>query len=299
MEICRERHPVTAETNEEAEKGSPVNEPRTIEEQYTSAGNADDLTVTSERRNETKPCPRCGGVERRASGKCAPCDREASRQWHLKNKEKASIYGAAYREEKREEIREKKREWYHANRDLILEERRSQRAIDGDLMRAAQRESYRRNKEKANGRTNRYYKENKERILAQQAQRYQEKRDEVLAVNKRWAQKNIEKSRAIKAAWAKRNVGLVKEKTARRRAVIKSSGSLSKGIVAKLHKLQRGRCACCGERLGDEYHLDHILPLARGGTNTDDNVQLLTAQCNLKKHAKHPIDYMQEKGLLL
>ena len=29
-----------------------MNEPRTIEEQYTSAGNADDLTVTSERRTD-------------------------------------------------------------------------------------------------------------------------------------------------------------------------------------------------------------------------------------------------------
>ncbi len=38
--------------NQSRDGGNHLNEPRTIEEQYTSAGNADDLTVTSERRTD-------------------------------------------------------------------------------------------------------------------------------------------------------------------------------------------------------------------------------------------------------
>ena len=36
-----------------------------------------------------------------------------------------------------------------------------------------------------------------------------------------------------------------------------------------------------------------------GGKNIDSNVQLLRSECNYKKAAKHPIDYMQSKGMLL
>ncbi len=87
---------------------------------------------------------------------------------------------------------------------------------------------------------------------------------------------------------------------AKRRARIGAAvGSLSDGIVAKLIKLQKGRCACCGGVLSGDYHLDHIIPLALGGTHEDCNIQLLHAKCNLQKHAKHPVDFMQQRGFLL
>ncbi|MBI3048395.1 MAG: HNH endonuclease [Acidobacteria bacterium] len=45
----------------------------------------------------------------------------------------------------------------------------------------------------------------------------------------------------------------------------------------------RGRCAKCGcqERL----EFDHIIPLAKGGSNTERNVQLLCESCNRAKGA--------------
>lgn len=79
-----------------------------------------------------------------------------------------------------------------------------------------------------------------------------------------------------------------------------NGGVLSRDIADKLYKLQRGRCACgCGKNLGDDYHLDHIMPIKLGGANKDCNIQLLRPFCNTQKHAKHPIDYMQSKGFLL
>ena len=77
-------------------------------------------------------------------------------------------------------------------------------------------------------------------------------------------------------------------KEARRRNAI---GTLSKGIEQILFDKQKGLCVCCGRELGQNYHLDHIMPLALGGTNTDDNVQLLRAECNLRKGAMHPDDW--------
>lgn len=86
----------------------------------------------------------------------------------------------------------------------------------------------------------------------------------------------------------------------KRRGVLAVRGRLSRNIVEKLQKLQRGKCACgCKQPLGDDYHLDHRMPLALGGTNTDDNIQLLRKSCNLQKSAKHPVDFAQQRGFLL
>lgn len=76
-------------------------------------------------------------------------------------------------------------------------------------------------------------------------------------------------------------------------------GKLTAGLAARLFKLQQGKCPCCGRPLGRDYHLDHILPLALGGPNEDWNIQLLRRRCNSQKHAKHPIDFMQQRGFLL
>lgn len=42
-----------------------------------------------------------------------------------------------------------------------------------------------------------------------------------------------------------------------------------------------GRCIECGA--ADYLEFDHIIPVARGGSNSDANVQLLCRRCNLKK----------------
>lgn len=41
------------------------------------------------------------------------------------------------------------------------------------------------------------------------------------------------------------------------------------------------------------------MPLAKGGEHTPFNIQLLCPRCNVRKSAKHPVDFMQENGYLL
>jgi 5-methylcytosine-specific restriction endonuclease McrA len=112
---------------------------------------------------------------------------------------------------------------------------------------------------------------------------------------------NQEKVLATAAAWRAANPEKRRIYVHNYRArKLENGGKLSPGISAKLFKLQRGKCACgCGRPLGDGFHLDHIIPLALGGTNADDNIQLLRATCNHQKSSKHPIDFMQQRGFLL
>lgn len=47
-----------------------------------------------------------------------------------------------------------------------------------------------------------------------------------------------------------------------------------------------GRCASCGERLGQVFHGDHIVPFSKSGPTVLLNGQALCARCNLRKGSK-------------
>ena len=159
------------------------------------------------------------------------------------------------------------------------------------------------------------YLDNQEEIKARCRSRYETHGDLMRAAKKVYAAANAESIAAKKADWAKANRHRILEwKRARRIAnpqsgrvdwqnrrarKINNGGRLSPGLAKRLFFLQRGKCPCCKQPLGANYHLDHKMPLALGGTNTDDNMQLMRAVCNQKKHAKHPIDFMQSRGFLL
>lgn len=109
--------------------------------------------------------------------------------------------------------------------------------------------------------------------------------------------RNAHKMAARNRAYRKANPEKVREWSAKRASL--KTGRLPRGTVARLLKAQRGCCPICRQALKGKYHLDHIIPLARGGKHVPWNVQLLCIPCNLRKSAKDPITYMQERGYLL
>jgi 5-methylcytosine-specific restriction endonuclease McrA len=118
-------------------------------------------------------------------------------------------------------------------------------------------------------------------------------------LNATWRANNPEKAKNSSKEWKKANPDANRVHCNNRRARITSSGKLSNSIAKKLLGLQRGKCACCKKIVGEEYHLDHIMPLALNGPNADENVQILCVSCNQSKHKKHPVDFMQQRGYLL
>jgi 5-methylcytosine-specific restriction endonuclease McrA len=124
------------------------------------------------------------------------------------------------------------------------------------------------------------------------------------AYNTVYRQKNRAALDAYITAWRIRNPDkaavTAKAATANRRAR-KCRGTQSKitsADIKMIYASQRGRCAACRKRVA-QYHVDHIVPLLRGGAHEKRNLQILCAHCNLTKHAKDPIDFMRSKGYLL
>ncbi|MGZ4846413.1 MAG: HNH endonuclease [Halobacteriota archaeon] len=59
---------------------------------------------------------------------------------------------------------------------------------------------------------------------------------------------------------------------------------IPKQVQTAVWRRDGGRCVECGSNQDLEY--DHIIPVAKGGSNTERNVQLLCIHCNRAKHAK-------------
>jgi 5-methylcytosine-specific restriction endonuclease McrA len=52
-------------------------------------------------------------------------------------------------------------------------------------------------------------------------------------------------------------------------------------VRREVWRRDQGKCARCGSREKLEY--DHIVPVARGGSNTARNIELLCESCNRSK----------------
>ena len=151
-----------------------------------------------------------------------------------------------------------------------------------------------------NAKSKAWYAANREHRNASKKARYANNPDSAKAMASAWYSANSERAKSTAAAWRADNPEKIRTYNRNRRARKREvGGRLSPGLASKLFKLQRGKCACCGQPLGNDYHLDHIIPMALCGTNTDDNMQLLRGSCNLKKGAKHPVEFMQQRGFLL
>ena len=63
----------------------------------------------------------------------------------------------------------------------------------------------------------------------------------------------------------------------------------------KIYNKSKGKCAICGKFVSyDSFTVDHIIPLAKGGTNAMDNLQVACSVCNLIKQDILPEDLMNK-----
>ncbi len=124
------------------------------------------------------------------------------------------------------------------------------------------------------------------------------------ARKKAYREANRERCEATEKAWREANPERVKAsyKANRHRRRSRERGAPGTHTVQQVLDLlqkQRGKCPYCKAGINRNYHVDHIVSLAMGGSNDILNLQLLCPSCNYRKHAKDPILFAQEQGLLL
>lgn len=109
----------------------------------------------------------------------------------------------------------------------------------------------------------------------------------------KWYEKNREKAIQKASMYQKSNVERTRVRNRNRRARRASAeGTHTLDEVTNLLYIQDNKCACCKAELTDNTReLDHIMPLALGGTNYISNLQWLCQFCNSTKNATHPDEW--------
>lgn len=188
--------------------------------------------------------------------------------------------------------RQRSRAWRDSNPDLAKKANAKYCRENPDKRRAAEKRWREANPDKV--------KEMARRARLKRAERHPEASAEYY---RRWLAKpenRIAQNARIRA-WQVANPDKVRAATRNRRAKI--AGSLGEHTAADLAEIldaQGNRCAYCKVDLRRvRKHVDHITPIARGGSNGRANLQYLCQPCNQTKNSKDPNDFARSLGLLI
>jgi 5-methylcytosine-specific restriction endonuclease McrA len=166
-----------------------------------------------------------------------------------------------------------------------------------------------------NERSKQYYADNKDEFLAKCRKYYRDNHEASLLrmaefrkrnpqKRKEYYAKNREAALSYRKVYAIRNREKVNEYLRRRRAFKNSAdGFHTSNEVKILFIKQGGHCAACNSKLivsgPCKYHIDHIVPLSKGGSDWISNIQLLCRFCNCSKKDKLPHEWAKARGPLI
>lgn len=235
-----------------------------------------------------------------------------------KDKEKRRLYMQGYRLANREKILAQQRKYVRANKEKIYAQNRKNYEDNKEKRRAKQREYNRANKEKKRASDGKYKQANREKILAQRCKNYEDNKEKYRAQKCKNYYDDIEKSRAQKRKWRQDN--LKKERIRDRlrclnnprfskkrypnkwKEKMKILKPLTKADIdtvygANIQYFDCLTCYLCHKPIVlNDDHLEHNVPIHRGGSNDFSNLDVAHASCNRSKGSRTAEEYWIENG---
>ena len=206
-----------------------------------------------------------GGTPRYCSEQCRKTKRyEATKKWIKNNPDKR---------------REQKQREYKRNRDARLRQKAKWRSENRDRLAEYSRGWREKNREQHRSYNREYREKNPKRVLKAQRE---------------WREANKEKVDKYRKDWIENNPESYKESRARRRhrrrALVRES-FVEDVDTKKLLDSFDMKCGICGGEIDEDkknphplaLHIDHIVPLSKGGEHSYANCQPAHASCNVQK----------------
>lgn len=202
---------------------------------------------------------------------CRSCKSAADRAYYAANSDRVRARVRDYRRANAESVSERHRAWAVANPEKMRAYRRAWEAANGDKIRA-------------------YREANAERIRESQREYRERNSDALRAYHRAYAESHADRARERARAWEAANPDRARahsRDTQRRRRARKLGSPCASATVDEIQAMteESGNytCAACW---GPAEHLDHIIPLSRGGCDGVHNFQWLCADCNRSKSAR-------------
>jgi len=155
-----------------------------------------------------------------------------------------------------------------------------------------------------------YEEENRAEIAATKHAYYEAHKEEIAAYDRAYRGANGEKIAARMSAYSQGHTEEIAarmsayRKTPRGRAVDRANRArrrarqggqyLTAAMIQEVQDAANGVCLYCGEHF-EEGHIDHIIPVSKGGTNDRENLVYCCAYCNMSKGDKLLGDWLREE----
>ncbi len=216
------------------------------------------------------------------------------------------IASKKYRDENKETIAKNKKEYEKNNKDKSKINQKRYRDKNKDIITKKRID----NKENINLKNREYYKNhkveikeyrenNKYKISISKKKYIVNNKDKISKQRKEYRKKNIEKIKDYARYYGQSLNGKISQTNSRnkRRYLIKlsSDGTIPNKVqypltveLKELLEIQDYKCYICKSDITKKKHLDHHIPLSKGGTHSINNVVWLCPLCNLTKHSKMP-----------
>lgn len=137
---------------------------------------------------------------------------------------------------------------------------------------------------------------NKESVNARVLRHYYLNRDAKIAARKEWYKNNFDKHHATVADWKQKNPEqsaiLARRGNQVRRLKMKQNKTF-KIRVKETQRLYNQPCFYCGS--SKQIELDHVVPIARGGSHGIGNLVAACRECNKSKGAKLLVEWKLSK----
>lgn len=174
-------------------------------------------------------------------------------------------------------------------RKAYVVEWRTKNAVEIKARRAA---SYLKNKDKIKASQARYYAANFEKVKAMRAAYHKANAAKLIAKALANRQANPERIKAYNAAYLKAHPETSRLHGLKRNAQKKSNSTPEQMRLANIKiktmlSHRKTDCAYCSIRfLTKEMHVDHIIPLVKGGCHSPENLTMACKSCNSSKNDK-------------
>lgn len=137
-----------------------------------------------------------------------------------------------------------------------------------------------------------YYATHRDEVCAHSAAHYAANRDKKAVYGASYYALHKDEINARHGAWRRDNPSKERAICHRRRArKLAAGGTHTATDINRQGEVQEWRCWWCGDDCKDKYHVDHLVPLARGGHNGPGNIVIACPHCNMSKQDKLPDEF--------